>query len=304
VRRRDWITSVGCFGLAATAPIAASGQNAPPLSVVTSFSILQDLIEQVGKNRIVVRSLIGVDGHAHAFEPRPSHVQSFGQAQMVVLNGLRYEPWADRLIKSANFKGRVLTVSDGIPEPLQATKTGRPDTDPDPHAWQNPRNVIHYVQGIADALCDLDPAAKDHYRRSEQAYLAELRELDQWIELQFRPLSSAQRRVITSHQAFAYFAQRYQIEFLAPQGISSESRPSAKTVARLISQIKSERIKAVFLEHLTDGRLLRQIAKDTGVRVGPSLYVEALTAPGKGAETYLQMMRHNTLALVAGMQAS
>lgn len=305
MQRRRWITASASLALGCVIPSAAVAQSSPPLRVVTSFSVLADLVQQVGGDRVTVHSLIGLDGHAHAFEPRPSHVKSMLGAKLLVLNGLEFEPWAERLIRSAQFKGEALTVSNGMPHPLRSQKqtdATRSQPPVDPHAWQNPRNVGHYVQVIAEALCRIDPAMTARYRANAKAYQADLLALDAWIEDQFNTLRPGQRRAITSHQAFAYFAERYQIEFLAPQGLSSESRPSAQAVARLIKQIQSEGIKAVFLEHLSDNRLLQQIAKDTGVTPGSKLFVESLTSKGGGAESYVQMMRHNAKALADGMR--
>lgn len=305
MQRRHWIHTATTIALGYAMQGLAAAQSQPRLRVVTSFSILGDLVQQVAGDRATVRSLIGPDGHAHAFEPRPSHVKSILEAKLLVLNGLHFEPWADRLAHFGEFKGEVVVVTDGMPGPAPNRKQPGNSVDThsvDPHAWQNPRNVIHYVQMIADALCRIDPGSTPHYRAKASAYQAQLLELDKWIEAQFKSLKPAQRRAITSHQAFAYFAERYQIQFLAPQGLSSESRPSAQAVARLIKLIKAEGIQAVFLEHLSDNRLVQQIARDTGLTPGPRLFVDALTSKGGGAESYLQMMRHNTTALALGMQ--
>ncbi len=305
MHRRHWLQVAAATALGYGWSGPSWAQSPARLHIVTSFSILSDLVHQVAGERATVRSLIGLDGHAHAFEPRPGHVKSMLGAKLLVLNGLQFEPWADRLARSADFKGDILVVTDGLPLPRShQSQAGVSPAVPalDPHAWQNPRNVMHYVQTIADALCHIDPAGTTHYRARASSYQSQLMALDTWIEAQFKSLKPAQRRAITSHQAFAYFAERYQIEFLAPQGLSSESRPSAQAVARLIKQIKAEGIKAVFLEHLSDNRLLEQIARDTGVTPGPRLFVDALTAKGGGAESYLQMMRHNATALAQGMQ--
>lgn len=285
-------------------PFTAPAPAKTVLRVMTSFSILQDLVKQVGGARVQVQTLVGADVDAHTFEPRPAHLKALLGARLLVLNGLNFEPWAEKIVRSANYKGEVLVVTQGLAVARFDASSKQADKHAhgvDPHAWQDPHNVAHYVQAIADTLCHLDPDGTAAYRGQAQAYLTELHQLDAWIVSQFADLRDEQRRVITSHTAFAYFAARYKIRFLAPQGISTESRPSAQAVARLIQLIRKERIKAVFLEHMNDPKLLMQIALDTGVKLGPELYVDTLSA-GSGGDTYLNMMRHNVTALAQGMR--
>jgi zinc/manganese transport system substrate-binding protein len=254
---------------------------AEPLPVVASFSILGDLVQVVGGERVKVTTLVGPDADAHAFEPKPAHAKAILQSRLFVINGLNFEPWAQKLARSANYKGQTLVASQGI---------------------KVRRLPLDNVKNIAKSLASLDPAGASSYQKNSETYIKELEALDQFTKDQLAPLSVKQRQVITSHDAFGYFAARYQIIFLAPQGINADVEPSAKEVAQLIRQIKRDKIKAVFVENMSNPKLLAQITQDTGVALGPKLYVDALSGPNEPGSTYLKMMHHNVTQLVAGMQ--
>lgn len=279
-----WLAGAAATGVLARAP---AGEALP---VVASFSILADLVRGVGGARVRVTTLVGANADAHEFAPTPAHARALLNARLLVINGLAFEPWAEKLARSANYTGRTLVASQGIAARAR-----------DPHAWQDPSNVEIYVQNISQALSQLDPQGASSYQQNSEKYIAELRDLDLWARRQFAALRPPQRRAITSHDALGYLAARYQIKFLAPQGVNPDAQPSAKAVAQLIRQIQREHIKAVFVENLRDAKLLTQIARDTGVRLGPTLYVDALSGANEPAPTYLQMMRHNIAALAAGM---
>nr|WP_319565794.1 metal ABC transporter substrate-binding protein [uncultured Rhodoferax sp.] len=277
---------------------------AEPLPVVASFSILGDLVKVVGGDRVQVTTLVGPNEDAHAFEPKPADAKAILAAKLFVINGLNFEPWAPKLAKSANYKGLTLMASQGIqprsmpPEPGHTH--GHAETDP--HAWQDPSNVITYVKNIAKSLSDADPSGARSYQKNSDFYIKELMILDQFAKDQLAMIPVAKRQVITSHDAFGYFAARYQIKFLAPQGINEDTEPSAKEVAQLIRQIKRDKIKAVFVENMSNSKLLAQITRDTGVTLGPKLYVDALSGPNEPGSSYLLLMRHNVTQLVAGMK--
>jgi zinc/manganese transport system substrate-binding protein len=269
------------------------------LPVVASFSILGDLVSIVGGDRVAVTTLVAADSDAHVFEPKPADAKNIARAKLLVVNGLGFEPWMTKLTKSAGYKGDTVVAAQGI-QPLSMTEDGKKSLDP--HAWQNPRNVMVYVRNIAAALSKLDPAGTASYQGSSEAYVKELEALDTWAVAQFAVVVPVKRKVITSHDAFGYFAAQYQVTFLAPQGASTESEPSAKQVAQLIRQIKAEKIKAVFVENMTSPKLLAQLAKDAGVVPGAVLYADALSSADKPGASYLQMMRHNITQLAAGMK--
>ncbi len=278
--------------LALLSPLGTSA--ADQIKVTASFSILGDLVRAVGGPRVALTTLVGPNQDAHGFEPQAAHAKALLQSELLVTNGLGFEPWIHKFAKAAGFKGKTLVASKGI-KPLQVGK------ETDPHAWQNPRNTMVYVQNIADSLGQLDPAGADLYQANAKAYLQELLALDLWAQEQFAPIPAAKRKVICSHDAFGYLGAYYKITFLAPQGVSTEAEPSARQVALLIRQIKHEKIKAVFVENMANPKLLTQLSRDAGVSVGADLYSDALSGPDKPGATYLQMMRHNVTQLAAGM---
>ena len=292
-------------GMASTALLSGASFAAdklPPLSVVASFSILGDLVRVVGGDRVSVTTLVGPDEDAHVFEPKPANARAIVQSRLLVTNGLGFEPWAQKLAKSAGYQGEIVVASQGVKPRAMAGEKGHEETDP--HAWQNPDNVVMYVRNISAALAKVDPAGAAAYRTNAEAYAKELQTLDAWAGEQFAAIPAARRKVITSHDAFGYFAEHYQIRFLAPQGVSTDAEPSARQVAQLIKQIQREKIRAVFVENMSNPRLLAQLSRDAGVTVGPALYVDALSAVGGPADTYLKLMRHNVTQLAAGMLAN
>ena len=290
--------------LASAALLAVPAAAADKLPVTASFSILGDLTAVVGGDRVAIHTMVGPDEDAHVFEPRPADARRILQSRLLVLNGLGFEPWAQKLAKSAGYRGETVVVSKGVKaRALNGEKGHGHDHDhADPHAWQNPDNVAQYVRNIAAALSKIDPAGADTYGANRDAYIRELQALGAWIRSQLATIPAAQRKVITSHDAFGYFAAHYQVRFLAAQGVSTESAPSAREVGELIRQIKREKIRTVFVESMSDPKLVAQLAKDAGASVGASLYSDALSPTGKPAPSYLLMMRHNVTQLVQGMK--
>lgn len=300
---------LACAALTAPLLLPHVSRATEPLPVVASFSILGDLVKVVGGERVKVSTLVGPDADAHAFEPSPADARTVLGARLLVVNGLHFEPWAEKLAKSAGYKGATVIASEGVKPRAMPAQEGHSETEAhgqdheiDPHAWQDPRNVMLYVKNIAKSLSGLDPAGASSYQTNSTTYIKELQALDADNQAQFAALSARQRQVITSHDAFGYFGARYQIKFLAPQGVSTESEPSAKEVALLIRQIKKDKIHAVFMENMSNSQLLAQIASDTGVTLGPKLYVDALSGPTEPGSTYLKMLRHNVTQLVARMK--
>jgi len=295
----------GQAGAAAASTTPAAGAAPAALPVVATFSILGDLVRQVGGERLQLDVLIGPDSDAHVFQPRPSHARQVRQARLLFSNGLGFEGWIPRLLQSAAFRGQHVVVSRGI-EPLRNPGHGHgghghghahAHGEHDPHAWQNVAHVRVYVRHIADALCAADAAGCDFYRQRAQAYDAVLGALDADIRAAWAPIAPAQRQVIVAHDAFAYYGQAYGVRFLAARGVSADSEPTARGIVRLVQQIRQEQVRALFVENVTDPRLIEQIARETGLRPAGRLYSDALSAPGGNAPTYVEMMRHNTQAL-------
>ncbi|MEO6321297.1 MAG: metal ABC transporter substrate-binding protein [Polaromonas sp.] len=298
-------------GIASASLLAGAAHAAEqlPMPVTASFSILGDLVRSVGGERVSVTTLVGPDEDAHAFAPKPADARAIVQTRLLVTNGLGFEPWAQKLAKSAGYKGQTLVASQGVKPRVMLEEKGHADKgrhsdETDPHAWQNPDNVAQYVRNIAAALSQVDPAGSAVYQANSVAYIKELQTLDAWTQAQFAAIPAAKRKVITSHDSFGYFAAHYQISFLAPQGVSTDAEPSARDVAQLIKQIQREKIKAVFVENMSNPKLLAQLARDAGVTVGPALYVDALSTKGGPADSYLKLMRHNVTQLAAGMRAN
>ncbi len=264
------------------------------MKVVVSFSILKDFVEKVGGDEVEVTSLVGPNSDAHVFEPTPGSGKAITEADLVVTNGLGFEGWIDRLIQATNYKGPILIASEGI-TPRQAE--GSAEAVPDPHAWHDVVHATAYVRNILKGLIDHDPIHKDVYERYAKTYLKTLEELHAWIEKELKEVPAEKRRLITAHDAFHYFAERYGIQVLSAQGISTEAQPSAKEIADLVTQIKSEGIKALFVENISNTKLMAQIAKETGVVPSGTLYSDALGESGGEAETYEKMMRHNVMLI-------
>jgi zinc/manganese transport system substrate-binding protein len=287
--------------LALALALLGSGVHASDrLPVVASFSILGDLVKVVGGDRVSVTTLVGPDEDAHVFEPKPSDAKAIAQSKLLVVNGLGFEPWATKLARAAAYQGPTVVASQGVKGRTMADEHGH--TEGDPHAWQNPNNVVRYVQNIATGLAKADPAGAGQFQANADAYANELLALDIWAKTQFAAIAPAKRKVITSHDAFGYFGAQYQISFLAPQGISTDAEPSAKGVARLIRQIQREKIRAVFVENMGNPKFIAQLSQDAGVTLGAALYADALSAPDQPGATYLGMVRHNVMALAADMR--
>lgn len=324
-RRQLLLAALPCAALATRRPAAAAaaGGDAPgraALRVVASFSILGDMVRQIGGARVDLQVIVSPDRDAHGFQPRPSDVGALRGGPLVVRNGLGFEPWLDRLLRAAGHRGPIVTATEGItPRAMDATgghDQGRADDErrgpphagarhggvPDPHAWQDLRLGRIYARTIAAGLAAADPAGAAHYRASAEAYVARLAALDAWVRAQIATVPEARRKVVTHHDAFGYFGAAYGVRFLAPQGVSTEAEPSAAEVARLIRQIRAEGITAVFLETMTNPATLRRLAREAGVRVGGRLYADALSPPDGPAPTYEAMFRHNLALLVPAMR--
>ena len=291
-------------------PLTAFAQDKLP--VVASFSILGDMVANVGGDRVMVSTLVGPDGDAHVYEPTPADAQIVAAASVVFVNGLAFEGWLDRLIAASEYKGPLVVATEGI-TPLEMAEEHHEGEEEhaegeshdhggtDPHAWQSVENAGIYVSNIAAALIAADPDGEEVYTANASAYLAELTALGAEIQAAMVALPENRRSVVTSHDAFGYFAAAYGMTFHAPEGISTEAEASAADVAALITQMKAEGIPAVFMENISDPRLLEQITAETAAKVGGTLYSDALSA-GEPADTYLNMMRHNVATLTAALK--
>lgn len=301
--RRRFLLATCALGLPT---LARGGPGSGPLRVVATFSILADLAREVGGERVRVDVLVGPNGDAHVFQPTPADAKRLAQAQVVVANGLGFEGWMARLVKAAGYRGEVVVASRGVtPLPLSrgAEKPGHHhhQDDVDPHAWQDAASVRHYVENIAAAFIGADASGAAYYRARRDDYLGRLGVLDDELRSALGAIPAARRKVVTSHDAFGYFARAYGLQFLAPVGVNTDAEASAADVARLIRQIRQERIPAVFLESISDPRLVERVKAETGAKIGGTLYSDALSPAGGPASTYLEMMRHNLRTLTTAL---
>jgi zinc/manganese transport system substrate-binding protein len=314
ITRRLLLASAAAAALAFASPALAQEK----LKVVATFSILADLVAQVGGDRIELVTLVGPDGDAHVYQPSPADAQGVADAAVIVANGLGFEGWMDRLVEASGTKATIVTASEGV-TPIafaEAEKEAGHDDHAeeehdhdhahdhgavDPHAWQSVTNAEIYVANIAKGLAAADPDGAAIYQANAAAYLADLATLDAEIRAAIAALPVDRWTIVTSHDAFGYFAAAYGLTFVAPQGVSTESEASAKDVAALITQIREAGITAVFVENIADPRLLDQVASETGAVIGGTLFSDALSGPDGPAPTYVAMMRNNLTQLTAAL---
>jgi zinc/manganese transport system substrate-binding protein len=295
---------------AAAAALAAAGGLVPgrgqnktqdrPRAVAT-FSILGDLVGNVGGERLALATLVGANGDVHVYAPTPGDVRTIAAADVVFVNGLGLEGWLDRLIAAAATRAPIVVASRGVKPRSGGSGQDRPNSDP--HAWQSVANAKIYVGNIRDGLIATDPSGEDVYRGNAAAYLAALDTLDGEIKAAIGSIPVARRKIITTHSSFGYFGDAYGIAFIAPEGLSTEAEPSSRAIAGLIDQIRREKIPAVFIENVADPRLLQRIAAETGASIGGTLYSDALSPPDGPAATYIDLMRTNVRALTKGLRA-
>jgi zinc/manganese transport system substrate-binding protein len=291
--------------------VGGSASAAGKVKAVASFSILGDMVREVGGYRVEVTTLVGPNGDAHVFTPTPADARTLADARIFFVNGLDFEGWMERLEKSSGFKGKTVVASEGVtPLTMQGEEGQHADAGhgegeevTDPHAWQDLANGKVYVANIRDGLIAADPEGKAIYEANAVRYLDAIAKEEAAVNEAIAALPPERRKIITSHDAFGYFGRAYGLEIIAPEGVSTESEASAQDVAKIIRQIKQEKIPAVFLENVTDHRLLDQIARETGAKIGGVLYSDALSGPDGPAPTYLDMFRHNVGALTAALSS-
>ena len=283
-----------CFILMTPVLAVSSARAQDQLKVVASFSVLADMVRNVGGDRVQVTTLVGPNSDAHVYAPAPADARKVADARLVVVNGFGLEGWLPRLVQSAGGQAAVVTASEGI-APL------RRGGDADSHAWQSVANAKVYVANIRDALLAADAADAEIYKANADAYLVQLDALDREVREAVSKIPPERRKVISAHNAFGYFAAAYGVEFIAPSGVSTESEPSARDVADLVTRIKAAKISAVFLENISDPRLIQRISAETGARIGGTLYSDSLTDEKGDAPTYIAMVRHNIKVLTRAL---
>ena len=298
MNRRTWAmrmaaalgTWAASFGVEAQAQFPAQ-----PLRVVASFSVLADMVREVGGDAVAVSGLVGPDADAHVFEPSPRDAQRLANADLVVVNGLRFEGWIERLIQASGYRGPVVTATRGITPRLLGS-------EPDPHAWQSLVNARRYVENIRVALVAARPALATQINQRSADYGRRIDALEASTRMRLQRIAVADRRVVTSHDAFGYFADSYGVTFVHAQGWTTGTEASAADVAGIVRQLKTQKVRALFVENITDPRLVQRIAREAGARVGGTLYSDALSPPGTAGDTYLRMFEHNVATLLAALQ--
>jgi zinc/manganese transport system substrate-binding protein len=287
------------LAIAAT-PARASEQP----KVVATFSVLGDMIARIAGDKVQLTTIVGGDGDCELYQPTAADALAVAEARLFVMNDLnpRFEPWAEPLLKRAAFRGAKLVASQGVNVVIDYRPRGAiKGPQVDQHAWHDPANGLVYVANIAEGLAQLDPPNAAFYRTQADGYAREIRELDAWAKSELAAIPSAKRRVITSHDAFEYLARAYDIEMTPARGMVNDTDPSAEDIARLIKQIRTTKVKAIFIENMNDPRLIRRVAREAGASIGGTLYSDALSKPGGNADTYLKMVRHNISTLKAAM---
>lgn len=285
------------FALSSMAGLA----QAKPIEAVASFTVLADMVQNVGGDHVHVTSLIGPNGDPHAYEPTPNDAQALKRADLVFVSGLHLEGWLDRLIKASGYQGQPVVLSNGI-KTRSMEEDGKRITDP--HAWNSAANGVVYVRNIISALQKADPANASDYQAKGEQYIQQLEQLDAYARAQVQAIPSDKRKVLTSHDAFGYFGDAYGVTFLSPLGFSTETEASAADVGKLIKQIKQEHVSTYFFENSSDPRLVKQIADASGAKPGGELYVESLSPADGPAPTYAQMFRYNVDKLTAAMKGN
>lgn len=284
--------------------VAASAHAADRPKVVATFSVLGDMVVRIAGDRVQLTTIVGGDGDCELYQPTAADAQAVAQARLFVMNDLnpRFEPWADALMKQAGFHGIRLVASQGVNVIIDdRPRSGVKGQQYDQHAWHDLTNALVYVANIAEGLARIDPANAAFYRRQADGYEREIRALDSWAKSELAAVPSANRRVITSHDGFEYLARAYDIEMTPARGKVNDADPSADDIARLIQQIRTTKVKAIFIENMNDPRLIERVAREAGATIGGMLYSDSLSKPGGEADTYLKMVHHNVSTLKAAM---
>lgn len=304
------------FALAVALSLLTAPALAAEVNAVASFSILGDMVSRVGGDRVAVKTIVGPNADSHVYSPKPSDAAAVAGADIFIINGLGFEGWMDRFVEATGYTGPLIVASEGVSahameedeeheeEEDQDDHEGHDHGASDPHAWQSLTNGVLYVQNIAKGLCAVDAAGCATYTANAEAYSAELTALDATVREQLEAVPAERRKVITTHDAFGYFGEAYGVSFLAPEGISTDAEPSAADVAKLIIQIRSEGVRALFIENMSDPRLIQQIANETGATLGGELYADALSEPDGPAASYLDMFRQNVGLLIPAMEGN
>jgi len=287
--------------------LAGPARAADRIPVVASFSVIADMLANVGGDRIDIKTIVGPGGDCELYQPTAADVAAVAAARAVFVNDLNeeFEPWLEPLLKQARFTGAKVVVSRNVwtltAEEEHPVSGRQLPTAIDQHAWLDPKNGAIYVRNIAAALVRLDPADAAEYRAHAAAYTKEVQGADDWARKEIAGVPADKRRALASHDSLQYIANAYGITLLAVNGWTNKSEPSAAELAKLAQQIRAGRVKALFLDSITDPRAMQRIAGETGAVIGGTLYGDSLSAKGGEADSYIKMLRHDVTILKAGM---
>lgn len=289
--------------------VAASGAGAAaePLPVVATFSVLGDMVATIGGEHVALTTIVGGDGDTELYQPTPADARALATAKLLVMNDINpeFEPWLPALIRQASFKGTTLVASKGAKTITEAEEEGHEAGNGPPksdqHAWHDLANGAIYARNIGAGLAEADPANADFYKSRADAYIVEIKQVDAWARNEIAAVPKAKRKVITSHDGFQYLGRAYGIKLIPARGWVNDKEASADDIARLIRQMRQDKVRAIFVENMNDPRVIERVAQEAGASIGGTLYSDALSKPGGEAATYLAMARHNIAALKAGM---
>ena len=303
-----FLRGLGLVGLFVTA-LSAAAHAAEKPKVVATFSILGDLVGQVAGGHVELMTLVGPNGDAHVFEPGPKESAALAEADLLVANGLGFEPWLEPLSQAAGFKGTLVTATEGVaPLPAEHEEHEEGEAEEhdhgafDPHAFQDLANGQIYVTNIAKGLSQVDPAHAAEFDANARRLSAEMAALDAELKAELAAISRERRRVLTSHDAFRYFARAYGVDLVAVHGVSTEAEPTAKDLAEIVRQARDGNIKAIFFENMSDPRLIETVAGETDLTVGGELYADALSDKDGPAPDYLSLFRYNARQLLDALR--
>ena len=295
------------FIAAAIAGLSATGAAAEPLNVVATFSVLGDMVATIGGDRVALTTIVGGDGDTELYQATPADARALAEAKVLVMNDINpeFEPWLPALVQQSGFTGTKLVASRGAKTITEAEEEGHEHTEgvpkTDQHAWHDLANGAVYARNIGIGLAEADPSNADFYKDRADIYIAEIKQLDAWAKAAITEIPRAKRKVITSHDGFEYLGKAYGIRLIPARGWINDKEASADDIARLITQVRQEKVRAIFVENMNDPRVIERVARETGATIGGTLYSDALSRPGGEADTYLKMARHNIQTLKAGM---
>ncbi|MBE2214352.1 MAG: zinc ABC transporter substrate-binding protein [Opitutaceae bacterium] len=311
---------LACLVMGSLAAATRAADERPRPIVVTTNTILADMTREITGDAAEVRCLVPAGTDLHGFDPTPRDIAPLLEADLVVANGAGFEPWLGRFLAASGYSGPVVQASDSCAL-LTAEAENAPDEHHghdgahdhdtahdhgafDPHAWQDPRLALRYVANIRDALVQAHPSGAESYRRRARLYAAQIETLDAWARRLFSLLPQDRRVLVTSHDSLAYFGRTYGLEIVPLRGVDARTEPDAKQLAATVDLLRSRRARALFVEAVSNPRLLEQLARDTGVAIGGELFTDSLGPTGSPAASYLGMVRENTLRILAALEAA